>query len=314
MIRGPVLPLVREGLWRIVQQHPEWFEHGLKLVVEGLDLGSDGLGRVDGLMRDARGGPVLVFTTDPNDSALPARIVAAHGFWARNAAGMSRALPEAALRCGQRCRLLVIGTGLSTAVDEALRRLQLAELEVVEVDRFQVGGQDRLVLRPVHGQPGGSGPPPIDATVAEQERAVFAAFDAFVQKIDPKIRVDGDRFSRRASLEGRALGECWFADDRVLGLVTGQPPQPLESDDDLRALVDRIARRYLAILAGPAGKPAVPAPAAVPPRAGGLASLRASVHAAARLSDEEFHALGTAGGPDDVGEHPHQQEQSAGDS
>ncbi|MGE3175670.1 MAG: hypothetical protein AB7O97_23810 [Planctomycetota bacterium] len=320
MIRGPVVPLQRDGLWRLLSQRPELFERGLRVVAEGLDLGTEGLGLVDGLLRDAGGSPVLVFASGERDAALPARVVAAHAFWRRNAAGMPRALPEADLREPERCRLLVLGTGLSAATIDTLRRLRLDELEVVEVDTFQVGGQERLVVRPVLGAPPAAGgraqspQPPIDAAVGSEERARFRAFDDFARTLDPKIRVEGDRFSRRASFEGRPLGECWFADDLVLGAPHGGTPRPIASDADLRVLGDQIARRYLALLdeltrmggASGATAPAATEEVAASAR-GGFETLRASL-SAARLSADECSALmrgrDGSGGPEDEQEGP----------
>ena len=96
MIRGPVLPLQRDGLWRLMRQRSSLFERGFRVIAEQLELGTAGLPPVDGLLRDAGGSPVLVFVTDDRDTSLIARVLAAHAFWLRNAEGMAQKYRAAA--------------------------------------------------------------------------------------------------------------------------------------------------------------------------------------------------------------------------
>jgi hypothetical protein len=118
------------------------------------------------------------------------------------------------------------------------------------------------------------------------------AFVTLVGKLDPRIRVDGDRFSRRASIDGQALGECWFAADRVHGAVDGESPSVVLGDADVRRLGDRIVRRYLAAIGQPvaAVRQAARDSDAAGAR-GGFDALRASM-SAARLTQDECMALG----------------------
>jgi hypothetical protein len=136
-------------------------------------------------------------------------------------------------------------------------------------------------------------PPPIDSSIGEDVRGLFAAFEALVASLDPRVRMDGDRFSRRATFEGRVLCDCWFAEQRLHGAVPGASPRQLLCGDDVRALGDLMARRYLEVL-GAAKAGCAPAPAessrSTAVARGGMDALRASM-SAARLSHEEASAF-----------------------
>ncbi len=303
MIRGPVLPLQRDGLWRLIRQRSSLFERGFRVIAEQLELGTAGLPPVDGLLRDAGGSPVLVFATDDRDNSLAARVLAAHAFWLRNAEGMARALPEADLRDGADCRLLVIGVALRSEMIATLQRLQIAGLEVLEVDTFRMGGQERVVVR-AHGdaakKPAGMD---LDESVCAAGRSVFASFEQFAHRLDAKIRIEGDRFSRRASFEGRLLGDLWFEAGAVHSLVSGGAQRRIDTETDLRTVCDLFARRYLQVH-GPAMEivseahasavaaedtlDADPSPTAFP--ANGLEAVRACL-STSRLTREEREAL-----------------------
>ena len=303
MIRGPVLPLQRDGLWRLIRQRSGLFERGFRVIAEQIELGTAGLPPVDGLLRDAGGSPVLVFATDDRDTSLTARVLAAHAFWLRNAEGMARALPEADLRDGAECRLLVIGVALRSETIASLQRLQIAGLEVLEVDTFRMGGQERVVVR-AHGdaakKPAGRD---LDESVCAAGRSVFESFEHFARRLDAKIRIEGDRFSRRASFEGRLLGDLWFAEGAVHALVSGGAQRRIDTDADLRTVCDLIARRYLQVH-GPATETVADAPAAdavaeerldtdMSPTAfpaNGLEAVRACL-STSRLTREEREAL-----------------------
>ncbi|MBP8299355.1 MAG: hypothetical protein KA020_03235, partial [Planctomycetes bacterium] len=68
MIRGPVLPQMREGLWSLVAGRLEAIETGLLLVLEDLDCSAGRLGAVEGLARDAAGAPVLLTMATDGDA------------------------------------------------------------------------------------------------------------------------------------------------------------------------------------------------------------------------------------------------------
>lgn len=322
MIRGPVIPLTRDGLWRLLEQRPEVVERGLRVVAEALEFGRLEAAYVDGLLRDASGAPVLVFVADDREGALPARVLGAHSFWQRHASGILRALPEAALLDAGRCRLLVVGACLPADLVALLTRLAVPELEILEIDTILVGGQERLVVRSLLAPAAPTaGPVPLDPSIGAAAVALLAAFESLASALDPRVRIDGDRFSRRASFDGRTLAECWFAAGAVHGAVDGDQGRVLQGAADVRALGDRIARRYLASIgvvvggaaaaaAGAAMAP-VPAVSAASEGAGagartGFEALRASV-TASRLSREECSALGDS----NVGE---PEEESLADS
>jgi len=322
--------MTREGLWQFICQRTVLFERGLRVVAENLDLGTGDLGTVDGLLRDAAGGAVLVFATDESDAVLPARVFAAYSFWQRNRESLPRALPEAELRgpCG--CRRLVVGARLSPEVVQALQRLGVEGLDVIEIEPFQVAGRERLAMRRllVDGDAFGSsdgeadvglelGDPQepddpagdslglthgvlhatLDDALGDSDRLVFAEMARLLTRLDPQIRIDGDRFSRRALFRGVSLCEYRYADDRVQGSVPGQAPTQLGGRVDVRAFGDQVMRRYLELR----GESRAPNGAAADESRSGpelrgssprkpLDVLRASV-SQQRLSSEEHQAL-----------------------
>lgn len=300
MIRGPVLTLSRDGLWRLVRQRTGLLERGLRIVAEQLELGAGDVAPVDGLARDAAGNPVLLFVAEERDATLPARVLSAHAFWQRNHKGLARALPEADLQDASRCRLCVVGPQLGDEVAQALRRLQLADLEIAEVDVFRVAGQDRVV---VHWALGHDSDRAGDPAVPVRERDLLAAFDQFVHRLDPAIRVDGDRFSRRAAFDGHVLGECWFEAGAVHVTANGGAPQRIDRLADLRQVVDALARRYLQLQGvhaddGTAREPAAAGGDEEESAGDGLEAVRASLRAA-RVTREEREALEQSSGDRD---------------
>ena len=270
-------------------------------VVESLDLGTGELGVVDGLMRDAVGNPVLVFVSDANDSTLVARVLAAHAFWRRNHRGLARAIPEAQLRDPSACRILVISAGLPTEVGEMLGRLGIERLEILEMERFHIGKQDRLVIR--NRKQEAVTPQAeleqLESAIAPASRKLLTTLSTLLGRLGPRIRIDGDRFSRQATSDGQLLCECWFADDAVHASMPDAKPVEIGSVDDARAFVDLVARRHLALLRGELDRPTAASSQppsenhesdALPSRSG-LDTLRASL-SLAQLSREEWTALG----------------------
>ena len=73
MIRGPVLPKVRDSLWSLLSPRLDQLESGLTLVHEPLECGDPALGTVDGLARDAMGGPVAACAPRSGLSAAASR-------------------------------------------------------------------------------------------------------------------------------------------------------------------------------------------------------------------------------------------------
>lgn len=275
MIRSPVRPMARDGLWQLICQQSSVFERGLRVVAENLDLGTGDLGNVDGLLRDAAGRAVLVFVADEHEIALPARVFAAYSFWQRNRDSLPRAIPEAELRGPLDCRLLVIGSRLYPELVEALLRLAIDGLDAIEVESFQVSGLDRLTIRNVlvdggvaaERSPAGDGlgefeevgedaagavPTALNLSLDEAieggARQIFFELAQVLTRLDSQVHVEGDRFSRRAVFRGGALCEYWYADDRVSGSVPGCDPTLLCDSADVRTFGDKVMRRYLDLL------------------------------------------------------------------
>lgn len=376
VIRERVVAQSRDVLWQLVRQRSDLLERGMTLVAEQLDLGMGGLGVAEGLFRDAAGDAVLVFVSDASDSALGARVLAAHSFCERNLACLPRALPEAQLRTPAGVRLLVVASVVRDDMLAALRRLEIRRLEVVEVEAFRVGGSERLAFRnrmaaaagpavrnvpaeptssratsksegevfqrsrctrelPVDGvdcdvdAPGGVAEKEEHVALVEPEgchsltrgvlgatldgipevacRQRFVEMATFLTRLDPEIRVQGDRFSRRAACGGLPLCEYWYEDGQVLASAAGDVAVPLGSTADVRSFGDRVARLYLQRFkaeSGASSKGGATVRLATAEKAGSedvasstrgraLEALRASV-SRARLSGEEFQALGGA--------------------
>ena len=100
MIRGPVLPQLRESLWALVANHLDSIESGLVLAMKDLDCSDGQLGPIDGLARDANGAPVLVLLAVEADALLTARVLGAIEFLGRVGDSLATAIPEGSFRAG----------------------------------------------------------------------------------------------------------------------------------------------------------------------------------------------------------------------
>ena len=257
MIRGPVLPKMRDSLWELVSARLDQIESGLTLVLESLECGDPALGVVDGLARDAMGGPVLVMLAVDGDTLLPARALAADRFLQRVGDALAQAVPEANFGQGRPGRLLVIGTESSAAVLDQVCALPLRDLQVCTLEPFRVAGTERFAVRWVSEAGGGvvvPGPGSQVATEAAEQSAEFVVPPAraalweelsrLCTHIDPEVVVHGDRFSRRITWNGYLLGEVRSADGALIaraatGLVLG-----LHDLRDVRQFCDQLLRSY----------------------------------------------------------------------
>ena len=316
MIRGPVLPQAREGLWSLVSVRLDQIERGLTLVMEAFDCSGGQLGVVEGLARDAAGGPVLVVLALDGDALLVPRVLAAADFLLRVGDALVEAGPEAQLTVGARGRVLAIGTDASYAAIEALRRLPVAGLQVCRLEPFRVAGSERFAVRHLAvGAPAFSAAEPepvVDLDLPGELSGLWASCRDLCARIDPAVRLVGDRYSRRILWRSALLGEVCYASGGLQARVGDGAATPLQVANDVRNFVDQLLRRYArvaglhreepnnTVCASPEATRSAPTNRMV--HRGGGEGLRAAV-AAAKLSSEEYSALGgpavAAGGDTD---------------
>jgi len=316
MIRGPVLPQLRDSLWSLVARRLDAIERGLTLVVEGLDCSGGQLGPVDGLARDAMGGPVLVLLAVDGDALLTARVLSACEFLTRVGDSLVTAVPEANFCGGIGGRVLLVGTDASATSLESLRRLPLPAFQVCRLEPFRLAGTERFAVRWLSAEGANSSPrlaaaPTPEFNVSKERSRDWATLRSLCERIDPGVRIDGDRFWRRITWSGRLLGEVWSVEGELRALTADGAQSTLSGAGEIRAFVDQLMRQYMKV-AGVASGNASPEPASA--EAGGAAKTRDSKHrgppggrsspikageeslrsslAAARLSPEEYSALG----------------------
>lgn len=316
MIRGPVLPKVRDSLWSLLSPRLDQLESGLTLVHEPLECGDPALGTVDGLARDAMGGPVAVMLAVEGDTLLPARALAADRFLQRVGAALAQAVPEANFAHGVAGRVLVVGTEASAGLIDQVCALPLQGLMACTLEPFRVAGVERFAVRWVHGQvdPDAATAGAVQAGAEEfvvpaGRDAIWGEVQRLCERIDPAVQVCGDRFSRNIVWNGYPLGEVRTTDGTLVaraatGLVLG-----LHDARDVRRFGDQLLRAFAqhakldlskAQRADSEGRSAPgDARGAAARGAGdrepaadaGVESLRSSLEAS-RLSPEEHSALG----------------------
>lgn len=309
MIRGPVLPQLRASAWARLAPQLDALEHGLCLVLEGVDCSAGQFGLVEGLARDAMGAPVLVLVAVDGDGLLTARVHAACEFLARVGGALAAAVPEAELIAGAAGRVLVVGTDSGAAALELLCRLPLPGLEVCRVETFRVAGCERSVVHWLVERGAAVSTGRADRTpsfeVPVRCRADWDELQQQCSRIDPDVRWDGDRFSQRLTWNGRLLGRIETNRAQLWGHDAAGFSLPLASDLDRRRFVDRMLRRFahlVGIADGAAG--AIGNDMDVDAVGGGATSAAAADEtlrttlSTTRLSAEEYSALG---GPTAVG-------------
>ena len=320
MIRGPVLPQLRASLWPLVKQRLDVIEAGLTAVLEGLDCADGQLGVVEGLARDAAGGPVLVLLAVDGDALLPARVLAAAHFLRRVGDGLARAIPEGSFCPGTAGRLLVVGTDAAAGLLEQVRRLPVDALQVCSLESFRIAGSERFAVRwlPAAGLSSRdlAVAPSAAAHVVEQpefvvppERApLWQSLAETCRRIDPEVRLHGDRYSRQITWSGQLLGDVRVVDGDLLARAATGVARELRDARDVRVIADQLLRAYArhagldrpppppAFAVGRTARPggnegAFAARHAAGARAAVGGSLRSTL-AAAKLSPEEYSALG----------------------
>ena len=272
MMRGPVLPQLRDGLWSLVSARFDRIETGLSLVLEGLDCSDGQLGLVDGLARDAVGAPVLVLLAVEGDSLLPARALAAGQFLQRVGDGLTRAVPEANFCPDAVGRVLLVGTDAAGGLLDQVRRLPIDRLQVCALEPFRIAGSERFAVRwllaPDHAagpaSPAGAGEPagavataatasPANAMAAAEqppfvvpdERAeLWRELQRICAHIDPAVRAHGDRYSRRITWNGHELGELRTVGGALIARSGTGLVLDLRDTRDVRRFGDQLLRAF----------------------------------------------------------------------
>jgi hypothetical protein len=324
MMRSPIVLGARDAFWQQIVGKLDGIEHGLRLVLESLDCSQGQFGVVDGLLRDAAGAPVLLLLAADGDPLLVARTMAAVDFLHRLGDALGAAVPEGQFTVGARGRVLVLAT--DAAHLRPIARLALPSLHLCQLEAFRLAGQERFAVRWLAGGVDAAdavSPAPLPAAPATDEafavpaarQPLWRALQDVAQRVDPNVRLDGDRYWRRLTWQGRLLGEFHALDGALLAKVGDGTWRDVALANDVRSVADALLRRFLTVagfdrpsdpaVAGEVEAPRVAAAANghhdVPRR--GTSALRATT-AAARLSPEEYSALGgpasAAGGEPEV--------------
>lgn len=309
MIRGPILPQSREGLWPLLADHLEAIETGLTLVAEGFDCSNGQFGAVDGLARDAAGAPVLLIVAVHDDPLLAARATDAAEFLERVGSSLAVAVPEAQFRPDVLGRVVLIAAnGVSSSVDQLVRRA-IRGVHVCRLEAFRLAGSERFaVLWQTQSGTAETCAPAVPEFACSAEHAnTWRPLHDFCLRIDPAVVVAGDRYRRTIRWKGHSLGEVVVRGDCLHGTLADGVDCPLATASDVRTFSDRLLRCFLRV----AGLTIPSAPRANGRRSDGdnaavsrhtvdrhgihkplVESLR-SAAAAARLSPEEYSALGS---------------------
>ncbi len=306
MISGPVFPRTRDGLLDLLERQADCIERGL--VVVDRDLEFDG-GAIEALAKDAGGRPVFVLFIDPQAPAdIGARVLAARAWLAVGLPLLARARPRTGLDYGQPPRLIALGFDLSTSALQQLAELPAGAIEVLQLRPFRIGGE---VLVGVQALLGVTGLAPDEGfhvpsgITAPAARALAARYLDLMQRLEPKLEVGGDRYSRSFRCGGAPLADLSLHDGVLRVCVGAGGPGEVEvlqlaTRADCARAVDRIARGYLrravadAAPSGewgraPDGEAATPEPIAARLS---LEPLRRSTVAARQLTEEEYTILG----------------------
>lgn len=282
MIRGPVLPQLRDSLWSLVSSRLDRIETGLTLVLESLDCSDGELGPVEGLARDSAGGAVLILLAVEGDALLPARALSAGQFLERVGDALVRAVPEANFCPGMPGRVLLIGTEAAAGALQSVCSLPIRGLHACALEPFRIAGTERFAVRwldtlghqaaalqsaPV-SQPAAMpqatdvAPESVDggALVDRALRPEFVVPPAraelwedllsICERIDSAVVVHGDRFSRTISWNGFTLGEVRaVGGSLVASSATGSSPtgvvRDLRDRRDVRRFGDQLLRAYV---------------------------------------------------------------------
>lgn len=320
MISGPVLPRTREGLRAVVESHLDRIEGGLRQLEREPWLDNV---LVDALCRDAAGAPVLLFLAEPGAEMESLERVFRARLWLLENGGLLRDLvPLRGLDPDRAARSMLVGFDFPWSFVRLLPGTGLPDLEVYAVRSLSYGGQMRVQVVPVHGracEPVLRGERVPEGITRSEQRVLFARLQTWLRRLDTDLSVRGDRYGRIWFYDGAPLAEVALRDRRLsvripcadAGLEGAATVFVIEREEDCRRAADRVARRYLELLArrsaqdpasdefeeepsrecrdGVEAGGAGPTPA--PER--GLDRLRSTIREA-QLTEEEFLALGGA--------------------
>jgi len=257
MIRGPVLPQMRDSLWSLVSTRLDRIESGLTLVMESLDCSDGELGAVEGLARDAMGAPVLVMLAVEGDSLLPARALAAGKFLQRVGDALARAVPEANFCPGAVGRVLLTGTENAAAAIEQVCALPIPGLQACTLEPFRIAGSDRFAIRwiaagdqepdaalPQRGEAAAADAADPEFVVPSARADVWEAVLEICERIDPAVAVDGDRYSRRISWNGYPLGDLRTLGGALVATAATGVVRELRDLRDVRRFGDQLLRAF----------------------------------------------------------------------
>lgn len=285
MIRGPVLPQLRESLWSLVSSRLDRIETGLTLILESLDCSDGELGAVEGLARDSAGGAVLVMLAVEGDSLLPARALSAGQFLERVGDALVRAVPEANFCPGVPGRVLLVGTESAAAAIQHVCALPITGLHACTLEPFRVAGRERFAVRwlatlPMiagaaahrmasekgialdhagvtptsdRGLPAEPAEPAVvgsslqrpEFVVPPQRAEFWEAVVSICERIDSAVIIHGDRFSRTISWNGNLLGDVRTVGGALVASSATGVVRDLRELRDVRRFGDQLLRAYV---------------------------------------------------------------------
>lgn len=303
MISGPVLPKTHAGLGELIECHLESVESGLRLLQRDLEFDSGW--SVEALAHDAARRPVFLFTVDEGTAVeLPTRLLAVRAWIATAGPLLARFLPADGVDYDLEPRLVVLGFEIPQSLTRALSDLR-GPVEVYQVRSVRIAGETRVGAIPllgagVIGSEDSLCPP---SGVRDSARTMSVRFLEVVERLDPSMRVLGDRYSRRFWVGGRLLAELYLRGGALQVNVPERYVGALRSRSDCDAALDHVMRRFLEIQSvdGAADAPAVGVEdrREMPSvdRSVSLERLREVVDSS-QLSSEEYSVLGDSGSDD----------------
>jgi hypothetical protein len=224
---------------------------------------------------------------------------------------------DAELRVGGTPRIAVLGFTFDEQDVDALRELGLADLGIYKCEAFELDGQLHAGMSQLF--PAAASADEHDtlglptAVVDPEVRRVGEQLVGILRRLDPELRAQGDRHSRRYYTSRGLLAELFVVDDRLF-VTTGadEEPRPLHVGD-VREIADTIVRNHLARLRDtPPGRPLRSA-RREEERHGAALRIDHALHPVPRspvlgdaeVSQEEFDAFTSLAGPKERGSREH---------